>query len=205
MSDANADATGTMNVSVTCAEHAQEAWVSGVQFNMSVGSASAGGSNVVSVTETLTNAIEGDVADVVTATLNAVGASPHFAALATDMPTYKLTGVSCQDIATLDVVAYGDGSDEADFDVAIDSISADRNTFSSIYKVDALTSALPLRLVGVGGLTSGPIVDGTDGNAVPDGQIVVKGTNAGTLMAQVDISSAFGTGSENINLLMHPY
>ncbi|QQR79996.1 MAG: hypothetical protein IPJ69_11725 [Deltaproteobacteria bacterium] len=205
MGEARADATGTMNVSVSCSQKAQEAWVSGVVFTMSLGSASAGTSNTVTAIETLSNAIEGDSADPVTATLNAVGASTGYVALATDMPTYKITGVGCQQAATLDVSAYGDGSDEANFDVAIDSSTADRNTFSAARKVDALTTALPLKLVGATGITSLPITDGADNSAVPDGQIVVKGASAGTLMAQVDVSSAGGSGNEDVKLLMHPY
>ncbi len=206
MNDAKADAIGTMNVSVNCSQKAQEAWVTGVVFNLSVGSASAAGSNTITATETLTNAIEGDTADSVVATQNAVGATTGFLALATDMPTYKLTGVGCAQSATMGVSAYGDGSDQSNFDVAIDSSSADRNKFSAGYKVDALTAALPLKLVGLGGITSpSGIADGADNSATPDGQIVVSGPSAGTLMAQVDITHGMGSGTESVNLLMQPY
>lgn len=209
MGEAQADSTAVMNVSVTCVEANAQAYAANIAYNLTVSAGSPGAPSTYSVSESLSNPVEGDVAGSAIATLNAVGANPGHVGIAGQMPNYKLINTACGGPSSMTVAAYGDGTDNIGFDVAIDSITANRTTFTAANKIDHRTGPSDaLKIVDSAGVVwpSG-ITDGGDDRATPDGQIVVSGAQAGTLMAQVDVMSPTlaGNGNESINLLMHPY
>jgi hypothetical protein len=136
----------------------------------------------------LTGPVNSDSAPSVTCSLQSGGTL----LLRSRHPTSKLGGLQCVVETKTKLEVHGDGSDNTNYNVAIDTVSA--TTWSAAKQVDNATSGAKDVIFGTGGqVASTDIDDGADFDQLTNGEVAFGGTTASEgasrLFTQVDFTN----------------
>lgn len=174
--DALAGTAPTSLQTVACTDPTQTASVPAVDYTITW-TLSATADPVPAASLVLTGPVMSDTAPTVIATLNATGAAAGSVTLTNPTSQMKIDGIACQAVSQAQLQVNGDGTDNTNFDVAIQNLADANGIYTAADKVDDAPSTTKDMLFGTSGqIQAGLITDVGDRTAVSDSQIQFGGT-----------------------------
>lgn len=188
-------AESSSSLSVTCVSPGVVAFSPNVAYSISVPAASTSSFNAGNMiaTATLTNAVNSDGNPSVSV---GTDAGDSAITLYHNAPYIKVGGVQCSTSSSAKLEAYGDGTDNPNYDVTLQDTSS--TTYQTNGQVDNKSSGAPMVVFGGSGYLSGAnLSDGSDADTYTNGEITFGGGSAGgfRLFNRVEIIEVNPDGS----------
>jgi hypothetical protein len=159
-------------ISGSCDDSPVTAFSPDIAYTITFPSPARAAISTCSATAELTGAVNSDTTPSITCVL---GAIDGYIVTYHDTPTMKLGGLQCEIEDRSQLQVHGDGSDNVNFDIAIQS--AGSTTWDASKKVDDATAGAKDMLFGTSGqIGSSAIVDGSDHDTATNGEVDFGGT-----------------------------
>lgn len=167
---------GSAAMSGSCDDPAVAAFVPSLAYTITWSAPSAASASTCSTSVALTGQVNGDSNPSITCDLLP---STGEVLIHGRTPTSKFGGLQCQTQDRVILEMHGDGTDNANHDIAFDLPAV--TTFDTNKKMDAVTSGAKKMMFGTNGQTgSAPLIDGNDEDGLINGEISFGGSASAT-------------------------
>jgi len=182
-------------LSVDCVEPTVVAFVPSLSYSISSPGTqrnySLAANNLV-ISSDITNAINSDTAP----SISGMAASGNHVTFHHRGPLVKIGGVQCSSSTSASFAVYGDGADDTQFNLAMETSGS--NSWQASNQVDNRVAGNAAVIFGAGGLiSSAAINDGSDADTIVNGEIAFGGTQGAATYDLFNSIQLMGTNTTN--------